>query len=161
MHPYQTATVGLLGKNLTNLGYFGKIHPILADKMKLNQDLFVFELDLDEILGAMHDNGVVRYKKLPQTFPIARDIAFIADKNISNADILKAIKKFSDKNISKGAKVFDIYEGANMEAGKRSVAYRITLQDENKTLTDEIIESEISKIKQGLEKTFAGLSFRQ
>ena len=48
-----------------------------------------------------------------------------------------------------------------MEAGKRSVAYRITLQDENKTLTDEIIESEISKIKQGLEKTFAGLSFRQ
>ena len=129
--------------------------------MKLNQDLFVFELDLDEILGAMHDNGVVRYKKLPQTFPIARDIAFIADKNISNADILKAIKKFSDKNISKGAKVFDIYEGANMEAGKRSVAYRITLQDENKTLTDEIIESEISKIKQGLEKTFAGLSFRQ
>ncbi len=161
MHPYQTATVGLLGKNLTNLGYFGKLHPVLADKMKLNQDLFVFELDLDEILGAMHNSGVVKYKKLPQTTPITRDIAFVADKSISNADILKVVKKFSDKNISKGAKIFDIYEGANIEAGKRSVAYRITLQDENKTLTDEIIEAEISKIKQGLEKTFAGLSFRQ
>lgn len=161
MHPYQTATVGLLGKNLTNLGYFGKLHPVLADKMKLNQDLFVFELDLDEILGAMRDSGVVKYKKLPQTTPITRDIAFVADKSISNADILKVVKKFSDKNISKGAKIFDIYEGANIEAGKRSVAYRITLQDENKTLTDEIIEAEISKIKQGLEKTFAGLSFRQ
>ena len=161
MHPYQTASVGLLGKNLVNLGYFGKLHPVLADKMKLNQDLFVFELDLDEILSAMHDGGVVKYKKLPQTTPITRDMAFVADKNISNSDILKAIKKFSDKNISKGAKIFDIYEGANIEAGKRSVAYRITLQDENKTLTDEIIEAEISKIKQGLEKTFQGLSFRQ
>lgn len=109
----------------------------------------------------MHNSGVVKYKKLPQTTPITRDIAFVADKSISNADILKVVKKFSDKNISKGAKIFDIYEGANIEAGKRSVAYRITLQDENKTLTDEIIEAEISKIKQGLEKTFAGLSFRQ
>ena len=90
-----------------------------------------------------------------------RDIAFVADKKTSNSDILKDIKKFSDKNIYKGAKVFDIYEGANIEEGKRSVAYRITLHDEAKTLTDEIIEAEISKIKQGLEKSFEGLSFRQ
>lgn len=161
MHPYQTATVGLLGKNLINLGYFGKLHPVLADKMKLNQDLFVFELDLDEILGAICDSGTVKYRKLPQTTPITRDVAFVADKNITNTDILKAIKKFSDKNISKGAKIFDIYEGLNIETNKRSVAYRITLQDENKTLTDDIIEAEILKIKQGLEKTFQGLSFRQ
>ncbi len=161
MHPYQTATVGLLGKSFTNIGYFGKIHPILADKMKLNQDLFVFELDLEEILAAIQTGGVVKYKKLPQTTPISRDIAFVADKTITNADILKAVKKFSDKNISKGVKIFDIYEGANIEAGKRSLAYRITLQDENKTPTDEIIEAEISKIKAGLEKTFEGLSFRQ
>ena len=161
MHPYQTATVELLGKNSLNIGYFGKIHPVLADKMKLNQDLFVFEIDLEEILKSINVSGTTRYKKLAQTSPISRDIAFIANKETSNSDILKAIKKFSDKNIYKGAKIFDIYEGANIGEGKRSVAYRITLQDENKTLTDEIIEAEISKIKTGLEKTFAGLSFRQ
>ena len=161
MHPFKTATVELLGKNAINIGYFGKLHPILADKMKLNQDLFVFELDLDAILDAIQTGGVVKYKKLPQTTPIMRDIAFVADKTISNSDILKAIKKFSDKNIFKGAKIFDIYEGSNIEAGKRSLAYRITLQDVEKTLTDEIIEAEISKVKQGLTKTFDGLSFRE
>ncbi len=161
MHPYQTATVELLGKNALNIGYFGKVHPVLADKMKLNQDLFVFEIDLEEILKAINVSGTTRYKKLAQTFPITRDIAFVTNKETTNSDILRAIKKFSDKNIYKGAKIFDIYEGANIGEGKRSVAYRITLQDENKTLTDEIIEAEISKIKAGLEKTFADLSFRQ
>lgn len=160
MHPYQTAEVQILGKNTMSIGYFGKIHPILADKMKLNQDLFVFELNLDEILNIVQEN-TVRYKKLPQTTPVTRDIAFVADKDTLNADIVKAIKKSSDKNIFKGAKVFDIYEGENIGEGKKSMAYRITLQDENKTLTDEIIENEISKIKAGLEKSFAGLNFRK
>lgn len=161
MHPYQSATVELLGKHPVNIGYFGKLHPVLADKMKLNQDLFVFELDLEEILASMNYNNTARYKKLPQTTPITRDIAFTTDKNTTNSNILKAIKKFSDKNIFKSAKVFDIYEGSNIDADKKSMAYRITLQDEEKTLTDEIIENEISKIKAGLEKTFEGLSFRQ
>lgn len=161
MHPYQTATVEILGKNPLNIGYFGKLHPSLNDKMKLNQDLFVFELDLEAILDSINVSGPVKYKKLPQTFPVSRDIAFISDKETTNADILKCIKKFSDKNIYKGAKIFDIYEGKNIEEGKRSVAYRITLQDNDKTLTDEIIEKEISKIKEGLNKTFTGLSFRE
>ena len=64
------------------------------------------------------------------------------------------------KNIFKGAKVFDIYQGEHIEAGKKSMAYRIILQDENQTLTDEVIDKEMTKIRDGLVKSVAGLSLR-
>ena len=71
MHPYRSAKVNILGKNLTNIGYFGQIHPLLKDKMKIKgQDVFIFEIDLDEIIAIIKEH-TVRYKKLPQ-FPEVR-----------------------------------------------------------------------------------------
>ncbi|MBR1617818.1 hypothetical protein IJ670_06670, partial [bacterium] len=72
----------------------------------------------------------------------------------------KAIKKVATKSLLKECKLFDIYEGENIEQGKKSFAYRITLQDDEKTLTDEIIQAEINKIKSGLEKEIVGLKLR-
>ena len=160
MHPYQTATVELLGKQPINLGYVGKIHPLLSDKLKFNQDLFVFEIDLDTILKNINYDSVVKYKKLPNTTPVLRDIAFVTDDSVTNSDIIKVIKKVSDKNIFKGANLFDIYKGENIGEGKKSLAYRITLQDEAKTLTDSEIEAEVNKIKQGLINNIQGLNLR-
>ena len=159
MHPAQSAKISLLGKNLVNLGYLGKIHPILKDKMKFNQDLYVFELDLEAILQAVSPS-TVKYKKLPVFAPVSRDIAFALNKDVTNETILKTIKKIADKNLFKGAKVFDIYQGGHIEEGKKSVAYRITLQNENQTLTDEIIDKEMKKIREGLEKSLPGAVLR-
>ncbi len=160
MHPYQTATIELLGKNLTNIGYVGKIHPVLSDKLKFNQDLYVFEIDFETILKNVNTSSVVKYKKLPVSTPVTRDIAFITNNEVANSDILKVIKKICDKNIFKGASLFDIYKGENIGANKKSLAYRITLQDDTKTLTDAEIDAEINKIKQGLEKNISGLKLR-
>ena len=160
MHPYQTATIELLGKGMINLGYVGKIHPVLADKLKFNQDLFVFEIDLETILANMNFNPVVKYKKLPNTTPVLRDIAFVVNDEVTNAEIIKVIKKVSDKNIFKEANLFDIYKGENIGDGKKSLAYRITLHDTQKTLTDVEIENEVNKIKQGLEKNIQDLVLR-
>ena len=159
MHPAQSATISLMGKNFTTLGYVGKIHPILKDEMKFNQDLFVFELNLEAILQAI-SQSTVKYKKLPVFLPVNRDIAFAVNDDVTNETILRAIKKVADKNIFKGAKVFDIYQGEHIEAGKKSMAYRITLQDENQTLTDEVIDKEMTKIRDGLVKSVAGLTLR-
>ncbi|MBQ7287098.1 MAG: hypothetical protein IJW73_04990 [Candidatus Gastranaerophilales bacterium] len=104
--------------------------------------------------------STVKYKKLPVFGAVQRDIAFVAPKEITVEEINKAIKKVADKAIFKSSKVFDIYEGENIEAGKKSLAFRITLQDENKTLTDDIIQSEVNKIKAGLEKNIIGLTLR-
>ena len=62
--------------------------------------------------------------------------------------------------IFKGAKVFDIYQGEHIEQGKKSMAYRITLHDESKTLTDEVIDKEMTKIREGLVKSVPNLVLR-
>ena len=159
MHPAQSAKISLMGKNFTNLGYVGKIHPILKDKMKFNQDLYVFEINLEAILEAVTPS-TVKYKKLPVFLPVTRDIAFAVGEDVTNEAILKVIKKVADKNIFKGAKVFDIYQGEHIEKGKKSMAYRITLQDENQTLTDEIIDKEMTKIREGLTKNIPDVILR-
>lgn len=160
MHPYQTATIELLGKNPINIGYVGKIHPVLSDKLKFNQDLFVFEINLEILLKNINFNNVVKYKKLPISTPVLRDIAFVVEDKTTDNDIMKTIKKVSDKNIFKGAKLFDIYRGENIGADKKSMAYRIILQDDKKTLTDSEIEAEVNKIKDGLVKNISGLTLR-
>ena len=159
IHPAQGAVISILGKNKNEIGYIGKLHPILADKLKFNQDLYVFELNLEEIISSLSQT-TAKFKKLPVFGAVNRDIALVVDKNTTIEDINKAIKKVADKNIFKGSKVFDIYEGKGIEEGKKSLAFRIVLQDENKTLTDETIQNEINKIKAGLEKAIIGLSLR-
>ncbi len=159
IHPAQGATISILGKNKEPIGFIGKLHPILADKLKFNQALYIFEINLEEVISALNPS-VVKYKKLPIYGAVQRDIAFSAPKEITVDELYKAIKKSADKNIFKGAKIFDIYEGENIEQGKKSLAFRITLQDDNKTLTDDIIQAEMAKIRTNLEKNIIGLTLR-
>ncbi len=159
LHPAQSAKVQLLGKDLVKIGYVGKVHPTLIDKMKLNQDLFIFEINLEEVLKAVNLH-TAKYKKLPQFGYAQRDIAFAVNKERSWDEVEKIIKKSADKNIYKGVQVFDIYEGENIEQGKKSMAVRVTLQDENATLKDEIIEGEINRIKKALQNSIKEIILR-
>ena len=161
MHPYRSAKVNILGKNLTNIGYFGQIHPLLKDKMKIKgQDVFIFEIDLDEIISIIKEH-TVRYKKLPQFPEVRRDIAFIINEEVSFEDIQRVIKGAVQQNIFKGSEVFDVYQGDNIEKGFKSVAFRIKMQDESATLTDEVIEHQMNNVRAKLQKTYAEISFRE
>jgi len=111
-------------------------------------------------LSSLNYDSVVKYKKLTSTTPVLRDIAFVVGDEVTNADIVKTIKKCADKNILKDTNLFDIYKGENIGEGKKSLAYRISLQDDNKTLTDAEIEAEVNKIKDGLVKNIQGLVLR-
>ncbi len=159
LHPGRSAKVILLGKTPKTIGYFGELYPIIKDKLKINQDIFVFELNLGELIKAAN-TVTAKYKPLPQYPEVQRDISFAIENNISNEQILLAIKKCADSKLFKNANIFDIYEGEHIQEGYKSLAYRITLQNEDATLTDEIIEKEISSIKSGLTKKFTSISFR-
>ncbi len=160
MHPYRSAKVNILGKNLTNIGYFGQIHPLLKDKMKIKgQDVFIFEIDLDEIISIIKEH-TVRYKKLPQFPEVRRDIAFVINEEVNFEDIQRVIKGAVQQNIFKGSEVFDVYQGDNIEKGFKSLAFRIKMQDENATLTDEVIEHQMNNVRAKLQKTYAEISFR-
>ena len=159
LHPGRSAKVTLLGKTPETVGYFGEIYPIIKDKLKINQNVYLFEINLGKLIQASPCN-TVKYKQLAQFPEVQRDISFAIEKDIPNEQILMAIKKSADSKLFKGANLFDIYQGEHIQEGYKSLAYRITLQDEDATLTDEIIEKQIALIKSGLVKKFPTVSLR-
>lgn len=160
LHPYRTAVIMLLGKRPLPIGYFGQVHPTLIDKLKLNQNAFLFKVDLTELMGAVKES-VPRFKHIPQYPEVRRDIAFIINDEVSFDDIQKVIKSSVKQNIFKGSEIFDVYQGEHVEDGFKSVAFRIKMQDENATLTDEIIEQQMTSVREKLQKTYAQISFRE
>lgn len=159
LHPYRSAKLVLLGKNLLEIGYFGQLHPILKDKLKINQDAFIFEVNLDEIMKAVNIT-TVRYKKLPQFPEVQRDLAFVVPEEISYAEIQRVIKKAVQSKLFNGCDVFDVYKGENIQEGFKSVAFRVRMQDEQATLTDEIVDAQMKSIQDNLQKAFEGISLR-
>lgn len=159
LHPGRSAKVVMLGKTPETIGYFGEIYPNIKDKMKINQNVMLFEINIGKLINAANTT-VAKFKQLPQFPEVQRDISFAIEKNINNEQITLAIKKCANSKIFKNSNLFDIYEGEHIQDGFKSMAYRITLQDEEATLTDDTIDKEISAIKSGLMKKFQTISFR-
>lgn len=160
LHPYKTAVLMLLGKKPEVIGYYGEIHPELRGKLKLNQNAFLFKLDLDMLISAVNES-VTRYKNLPQFPEVQRDLAVIVPKTTTWDELEKAVKKGIDNKIFNGVRVFDVYEGEHVTEGFKSVAFRVNMQDANSTLTDEIIETQMANLRSVLKKNVAELSFRE
>lgn len=161
LHPYKTAVVTMLGKTPAIMGYYGEIHPELRKNLKLNQDAFIFKLDLNMICEGVNNDAVPRYKKLPQFPEVQRDLAVIIPKDTAWADIEKVIKKGIDNKIFTGCDLFDLYEGEHVQDGFKSIAFRVKMQDANSTLTDDAIETQMANLRSVLKKNFAELSFRE
>ena len=159
LHPGRSAEIKLQAKGQVILGRFGEIHPDTQEKCKLSQPVYLFELDIDALLLNSGAN-ITKYKPLPLYPAVIRDIAFIISENISHSEIAKVIKK-SASNLFKGAEIFDVYQGEHVKKGLKSLAYRVTLQDLETTLTDERTDAEILKIKEGLKKAFPEINFRE
>lgn len=159
LHPGRSAKINLLGKGMPFVGVFGEVHPILTEKLKSNQKIYIFELDLEEILQNVPQT-VIKFKKLPQFPEIQRDIAFAINDDASYEKISQVIKKSCDNKLFKHSELFDIYRGEHIEQGFKSMAFRIKLQNPEATLTDEIIDTEMNKIRAGIQKAFPQASFR-
>lgn len=159
LHPYRSAKIVLLGKTPQEIGFIGQLHPILRDGLKLNQEAFLFEINLDEIIKAVNST-VVRYKKLPQFPEVQRDLAFVVPDSVSYEELQKVIKKAVQANLFKGCEVFDVYKGENIEKGFKSIAFRVKMQDEQATLTDEIVDAQMKSVQASLQKAIEGVSLR-
>ena len=115
---------------------------------------------MDAVVSAVKET-VPRYKHLPQYPEVRRDLAFIINDDISYDEIQKVIKSGVKQNIFKGSEIFDVYQGEHVEDGFKSVAFRIKMQDENATLTDEVIEQQMTSVREKLQKAYAQISFRE
>ena len=160
LHPYKTAVLTLLGKQPAIVGYYGEVHPEVRGKLKLNQNAFLFKLDLNMIIEA-YNESVVRFKKLPQFPEVQRDLAVIVPARTTWDELEKIVKKGVSNNIFNGCEVFDVYQGEHVQEGFKSVAFRIKMQDSNATMTDDLIEAQIANVRATLKKALPELSFRE
>ena len=160
IHPYKSAVLTMLGKKPEIIGYYGEVHPELRNKLKLNQNAFVFKLDLDMLISAVNET-VPRYKKLPQFPEVQRDLAVIVPAVTTWDELEKVVKKGVDNKVFNGCEVFDVYQGEHVSEGFKSVAFRIRMQDANSTMTDEAIETQMANVRSALKKAMPELSFRE
>jgi phenylalanyl-tRNA synthetase beta chain len=131
------------------VGKIGEIHPQILAKLGLEERVFCFEIDEEELAGLRREAGVfVGINKMPIS---EFDLAVVVDKGVEWQKIKDLILGFKDKNIIE-ITPFDIYEGASLGENKKSVAFKIVCQAENKTLSDEEIKSIMERIIKEMEK---------
>ncbi|MDV7338258.1 phenylalanine--tRNA ligase subunit beta [Terasakiella sp. A23] len=154
-HPGRSGALKLGPKN--TLAYFGELHPGVLAKMGYKGIAVGFEVYLGNIpAGKAKKTGALRpLLVLSQFQPVERDFAFVVDSDIPAAKIIQSAKT-ADKKLITAASVFDVYEGENMEAGKKSVAINITLQPTTETLTDEQIQAVSDKVVASVAKNTGG-----
>ncbi|HZY68552.1 MAG TPA: phenylalanine--tRNA ligase subunit beta [Devosia sp.] len=137
-HPGRGGRVQLGPTNI--IAHFGELHPALAAEMDLSARVVGFELDLDAVPEPRRKP--IKSKpalKLSDLMPLERDFAFLVDRKVPAATLLRAARN-ADKALITGVDIFDLFEGVGVGEGKKSVAIRVTLQPTEKTLTDEEID---------------------
>ena len=144
-HPGKTAALMVRNKKA---GVLGEIHPDVIENYGIDVDCYIAELDLDALFEASNTNKT--YKALPKFPAVTRDIALLCDDSILVADIEETIRK-AGGNLVEKVQLFDIYKGAQIPEGKKSIAYAIAYRDEKKTLEDKDISKVHDKILKALE----------
>jgi phenylalanyl-tRNA synthetase beta chain len=145
MHPGQTAGI-YLGEEL--IGFVGQVHPKTAASYEL-KSAFVAEINLEAMLT--QERSPLIFEAVSKYPAVSRDIAMLVEETSTNAEIAEIIRTSAGKFLTK-LQVFDVYQGENIEAGKKSMAYNLTFANPEATLTDEEINRMMSKVIKNLEE---------
>lgn len=146
LHPGKSAEICFEGKIV---GWIGELHPCWQKKYGLQKSTILFELDLDSLKPKL----LPLVKEISKFPPVRRDIAIIVDNDISAHSLLSCMQAVKSQIIS-DISLFDIYRGKGMESNKKSLAFRVLLQDTEKTLTDEQVEFAVTSLIKILKNKF-------
>ncbi|PYZ97273.1 phenylalanine--tRNA ligase subunit beta [Alteribacter lacisalsi] len=145
MHPGRGARVIVGGRNA---GFLAQLHPALAKEWSL-KEVYVYELDFDVLTE--NTKGDVRYEPIPRFPSIDRDIALVVDEKVS-AGRIEAVIREEGGHLLRDVKLFDLYEGENLDRGKKSVAFALRYLDPERTLTDDDVSTVHNRVVEALEE---------
>jgi len=145
LHPGQSAEIVLDGQPL---GWLGLLHPKLEKQLGFETRVFLFELDQDRLLN----RAIPSFKPLSKFPQVRRDIALIVDGNVTAASLVGCVKKQSP--LIRQVWVFDVYQGPGIEAGRKSVALAVVLQDDAETLTDAKVDGVVTEVLASVAQEF-------
>lgn len=146
LHPGQTAQVLVDGKPA---GYLGALHPSVLQALDLKGPVFVFELRLDAIEHA----ELAQAKPLSKYPETSRDLAIIADQQLPVAPMLASAQQAAGEFATK-VTLFDVYQGKGVETGKKSIAFGLTWQSDERTLNDDEINASVDAVLAQLASQF-------
>jgi phenylalanyl-tRNA synthetase beta chain len=146
LHPGKSARI-YLGERVA--GYLGELHPRWQKNFDLPKPAVLFELDID-VLMARTLPQAAEISKYP---PIRRDIAVVVAENVEVQAMLDAMQTMKSSIVSE-ISLFDVYRGKGVEHSKKSLAFRILLQDTQKTLTDAEADREVASLRNILKERF-------
>ncbi|HQT81388.1 MAG: phenylalanine--tRNA ligase subunit beta [Ferrovum sp. 37-45-19] len=131
------------------VGYLGELHPRLVKQLGLPQSCLLAELDLDNL----NLNKLPSYRESSKYPPVTRDLAVIVEDKVVVGTLLATLKPLIAPPIQ-DLFLFDLYRGPGVPQGKKSLAFRIVMQDTEKTLTDIDIDLLVTKVLQKLKSEF-------
>lgn len=152
LHPGKSAQIC---KNQKLIGYLGVLHPNIARVLELKHEVILFELLLDEV----QQKVVPKYQPISKYPAIRRDLAFLAKKEISAAQIETIIKQKSGKLLT-DLTIFDVYQSKDISVDQKSIALGLTLQDSSRTLNDSEVNELLTEVITSLEEKL-GLELRR
>ncbi len=129
---------------------FGLVSDRIQKKFDSRNEIFFADISWEHILKHLKYDSV-KYKEAPRFPAVRRDLALLLDKNRTFSEI-RQIAYNTEKKLLKNISLFDIYEGEKIEQGKKSYAVSFILQDEEKTLTDKVIDGVMQKLIKAFEK---------
>jgi phenylalanyl-tRNA synthetase beta chain len=154
-HPGRSGTIQIGPQNV--LGHFGELHPSALEALDATGPLVAFEVILERLpepkAKATRAKAALDLSPLQ---PVERDFAFVVERSVKAADLVRAAQS-ADRKLISGVSVFDLYEGQGIEPGKKSIAIAVTLQPRDKTMTDAEIEALAAKIVAEVGKRTGGV----
>lgn len=146
LHPKQSLRVEANGI----CGDFGKLHPLVCENYELPKNVYVAQIDFTDALDS--PPCVPQFTTISKLQPVDRDLAVIVNKNVAVGDMLRAVARIDDRIAN--VDLFDIYEGEQIPAGYKNVAFSIRFQPTERTFSDDEIKSAMSKILLFLETQY-------
>ncbi len=154
-HPGRSGVLRLGPKNI--MAFFGEIHPLVLKKLDVKGPIVGFEILLGNIPLPRSKSGNSRGPLKASDFQsVERDFAFVVDENVLAENIVKAVNSV-DKNLIDKICIFDIYKGTGMADNKKSVAINVKLQPNDRTMTDEEIDTFSTKVIDIVAKKTGGI----
>ena len=125
------------------VGVFGQVHPKVLENFNVSGEIYAVELEVE----ALYKNrgGIVEYEPLAKFPAISRDIAVVCAEEVTAAEIEACIREGAGK-LLESVRLFDVYRGAQLGDGKKSLAYTFTMRDRTRSLTDEDADGAMKRI---------------
>ena len=146
LHPGQSAAILVDGEEV---GFIGTVHPKIVQKLGLSGKPVVFEL----LASALAERNVASAKEISRFPANKRDIAVVVDENTAAGDVLETCRQAGGEKLV-AVNLFDVYQGSNLAEGKKSLALSLTIQDTEKTLEEEEINSVMQAVLNALSQRF-------